>query len=1027
MAPLHKDLAKAERATKKAVSSMQATMDKYGASIKRIGRTMSLAGASIIASLTGVVAATVTLGDNFDKMSLRTGMAVEQLSKLSYAAKISGTDNKALETSLRFLARRMDETASGVGEAKEVFDKLGISVTDTSGDLRSQMSVLTEAADKIAAMTDETRQVAHAMDIFGARSGPQLLPLLKQGSAGIEELTKRAEELGLVLSTESAKAAAEFNDSMTDLRESVKMAAYQIGNVLLPMLKPLVERLTETVGQVIAWTKENPRLTRTLATFAAVVGGLMTVGGPLLMMAPAIISITTAIASAGGLVPALAAAAGALSPAAPIIIGLAALAAALLLVRSRMKEYNRELKAMAVTVMVKAFDDARSAGVGFAEATEQITEKLAELGITAENAAEHGVERFFRALLTIADLLPQVPSGMKALGASFKVISEETQAALDEIEAAYFELTHTQLELLNKLWEAEEKRLEDLEVGEKALNQARILHYKDYVDEVISLERQKQEIIRELEAAGQSYKEATQEELWKQAGYTEKKILELKYKRWEAERKLFLDSSRETTKRLDEEWKEKEKELRKEVGGVKYSEEKISQIKNLYYKAEYDKSMAWGKKLAADKAKLDYEGVREVGRQKEAETKIAKDAADKQRELDEKALVASLKSLAEELKETEAFEDSIASIREEHMFEDLQRTAEWSDRGAEIRIEAAAETSKAIAKIYADEHKRIVKVLKGFYKDEEDAWKKAAKEVESAWTDVARDLTRTFSSLFEDMVMDMNNFSEVWERFCESLTRVFVRQAAEMVAVELVGGLKGWGKGLLSIVGLQKETVAGTVKVTSSVGKLEAAVASLGAAVGPLSLFSAWLTSGYLLYKKHEDHAKGATKALKEWREEATRPWWVEEVGGARGRRGEREAARGRERGGRPIPPEEPGRRGAGVRGSFRFGGIVPGKLEMPKLQAGGIIRRPTFAAIGEGGPEAVIPLKHGKVPVELAGGSPRGAVIENMSISISAVFPNADLEHMSTGTLERVFRTKLVPVVENLAREGIFNSVITS
>lgn len=969
MAPLHKDLAKAERATKKAVGSMQATMDKYSASIKRIGRTMSLAGASIIASLTGVVAATVTLGDNFDKMSLRTGMAVEQLSKLSYAAKISGTDNKALETSLRFLARRMDETASGVGEAKEVFDKLGISVTDTSGDLRSQMSVLTEAADKIAAMTDETRQVAHAMDIFGARSGPQLLPLLKQGSAGIEELTKRAEELGLVLSTESAKAAAEFNDSMTDLRESVKMAAYQIGNVLLPMLKPLVERLTETVGQVIAWTKENPRLTRTLATFAAVVGGLMTVGGPLLMMAPAIISITTAITSAGGLVPALAAAAGALSPAAPIIIGLALLAAALLLVRDRMKEYNRELKSMAIAVIVKPVDDARAAFEGVAEAEDIARKKLAELGITAENAAEYGVERLFRALLTIEELQEQMTPGMKALGASFKVISEETQAALDEIEDAYFELTHTQLELLNKLWEAEEKRLEDLEVGEKALNQARILHYKDYVDEVISLERQKQEIIRELEAAGQSYKEATQEELWKQAGYTEKKILELKYKRWEAERKLFLDSSRETTKRLDEEWKEKEKELRKEVGGVKYSEEKISQIKNLYYKAEYDKSMAWGKKLAADKAKLDYEGVREVGRQKEAETKIAKDAADKQRELDEKAAKDRKDAIAEELKAHLELEARLNEAREKTQ----EQLEEMVSEGAAIRIEAANETSEAIAELYAlelDYIKDLVKGINEFYEKSEEMADKGV----TVWSNALSSMSQDTEGFISDSVYSLLDFKEFWKWNSEDIGKYwehvvdemgenlkYFRDAFKRIAADLVAEWVMSNAKMLAITTATaiKEIAIYAAKAAAAAYSAIAGIPVVGPFLAPIAAATAVVAAG--------SYAVG-----------------LEE------------------------------------------GGIVKGGLEIPQLQAGGVIRKPTLAVIGEGAQdEAVIPLKHGKVPVELAGGSPRGVVIEN--INISAVFPNADLEHMSTGTLERVFRTKLVPVVENLAREGIFNSVITS
>jgi hypothetical protein len=35
-------------------------------------------------------------------------------------------------------------------------------------------------------------------------------------------------------------------------------------------------------------------------------------------------------------------------------------------------------------------------------------------------------------------------------------------------------------------------------------------------------------------------------------------------------------------------------------------------------------------------------------------------------------------------------------------------------------------------------------------------------------------------------------------------------------------------------------------------------------------------------------------------------------------------------------------------------------------MQEGGIIKNPTFGMIGEGGPEAVVPLKGGKIPVEM-------------------------------------------------------------
>jgi hypothetical protein len=49
----------------------------------------------------------------------------------------------------------------------------------------------------------------------------------------------------------------------------------------------------------------------------------------------------------------------------------------------------------------------------------------------------------------------------------------------------------------------------------------------------------------------------------------------------------------------------------------------------------------------------------------------------------------------------------------------------------------------------------------------------------------------------------------------------------------------------------------------------------------------------------------------------------------------------------------------------FHEGGIIQGWKPIHAFQEGGMINRPTFGMIGEGGPEAVIPLKGGKIPFE--------------------------------------------------------------
>jgi len=57
------------------------------------------------------------------------------------------------------------------------------------------------------------------------------------------------------------------------------------------------------------------------------------------------------------------------------------------------------------------------------------------------------------------------------------------------------------------------------------------------------------------------------------------------------------------------------------------------------------------------------------------------------------------------------------------------------------------------------------------------------------------------------------------------------------------------------------------------------------------------------------------------------------------------------------------------IAGLFSEGGVVLGWKPMKAFQEGGVAYGPTLGMIGEGGPEAFVPLKGGRIPVEMSGG----------------------------------------------------------
>jgi len=233
-----------------ALDGAEKKVTSFSDGLVSVGKVATIAGGVITGAFAAIILKTAEVDDQFDKMSIRTGVSVEALSALAYAADITGTSIDTVEIGLKGLTTSMDDASNGIGLGKEAFDELDISVVDFEGNLRPTVDVLKEAATKIAAIENPTKQAALAMKIFGARSGTQLIPLLKMGGDGIEELMKKAEELGIVISTDAATAAADFTDRITDLKGSLAGAGRMIGDTLIPIIIPLMEKVTEIVINV---------------------------------------------------------------------------------------------------------------------------------------------------------------------------------------------------------------------------------------------------------------------------------------------------------------------------------------------------------------------------------------------------------------------------------------------------------------------------------------------------------------------------------------------------------------------------------------------------------------------------------------------------------------------------------------------------------------------------------------------------------------------------------------------------------
>jgi TP901 family phage tail tape measure protein len=211
------------------------------------------------------VARFVQVGSAFDDMAQRTGVAVEALSTLSYAAKLSDTSIEAVQGGLMKMAKFMGDLRGGSDEAAKKLQALGISATQIlAANPEQQFKIF---ADAIAGIEDPSERAAAAMEIFGKGAG-ELLPLLQQGGQGIEALQEQGREFGAYMSTEVAQSAAQLGDGIDNLTTAFTGLAVQVGYVLSKALVPLLN----TVAKLVA---EYSDFFAAIAVTAAAVGGVV--------------------------------------------------------------------------------------------------------------------------------------------------------------------------------------------------------------------------------------------------------------------------------------------------------------------------------------------------------------------------------------------------------------------------------------------------------------------------------------------------------------------------------------------------------------------------------------------------------------------------------------------------------------------------------------------------------------------------------------------------------------------------------
>lgn len=202
-----------------------------------------------------IIRSSIRTTDRLNKTAGKIGTTTEELSRLRYAAELTGVAQNNLDMALQRFTRRAAEAAAGTGEAKNALKRLGVDAQELVRlPLSERMLVLADAFEKV---TDKPQKLALAFKLFDSE-GAQLVTTLDAGREAIEEMMLEADLLGITMDQGLANKTSKAEDAITRLKSLFGGVTRQVAAQLSPAITTfatiikdkLLERIKEANGSV---------------------------------------------------------------------------------------------------------------------------------------------------------------------------------------------------------------------------------------------------------------------------------------------------------------------------------------------------------------------------------------------------------------------------------------------------------------------------------------------------------------------------------------------------------------------------------------------------------------------------------------------------------------------------------------------------------------------------------------------------------------------------------------------------------
>lgn len=230
------------QAFNRALPALRATAGGLGqVAAAAVSMRTALVAAGGVAGFAYLTKQSLNATDSLAKTAQRIGTTTEALSKLQYAASISGVNTETLNMAMQRFIRRTAEAAQGTGEAVGALRELGIDARAIQQlPLDQRMLALADAFEQVTNSNDELRLGFKLFD----SEGTAVLNMLRENRDGLKAMYDEAQTLGLVMSGTAAAGVERANDEFTKLGGLFKGLTSQMVAAMAPAIEAMTESFT---------------------------------------------------------------------------------------------------------------------------------------------------------------------------------------------------------------------------------------------------------------------------------------------------------------------------------------------------------------------------------------------------------------------------------------------------------------------------------------------------------------------------------------------------------------------------------------------------------------------------------------------------------------------------------------------------------------------------------------------------------------------------------------------------------------